>query len=150
MTTNGVKQLLEKTFNEGLTCSELAYSIKSGDDRESNKGGRPLKIPASFDGMVQQQKKAAEEFERRNQRVWSHPTHSLVVKAAELGKEEVTEERLKEAAELAHQLRIVADEANRAADKAEAVVHNFERILAERKASADSPAKSAPVAVVRS
>ncbi len=99
--------------------------------------------------MVQQQKKAAEEFGRRNQRVWSHPTHSLVVKAAELAEEEVTEGRLKEASELAYQLRVVADEANRAADKAEAVVRNFERILAERKASADSPAKSALVAVVR-
>ncbi len=138
------EQLLEKTFAEGMTCSELAYAIRCGGDRESNKGGRPLKIPASFDGMVQQQKKAAEEWERRNQRVWSHPTHSLVVKAAELAEEEVTEGRLKEAAELAHQLRVVADEANRAAEKAEAVVRNFERILAERKASADTPAKSGP------
>ena len=61
----------------------------------------------------------------------------------------MTEERLKEASELAYQLRVVADEANRAADKAEAVVRNFERILAERKASTDSPAKSTPVAVGR-
>ena len=74
--TNGVNNLLEKTFNEGLTCSELAYAIKCGDDHESNKGGRPLKIPASFDGMVQQQKKAAEEWERRNQKVWS-PSHAF-------------------------------------------------------------------------
>ena len=138
------KELLDKTFNEGLTCAELAYAIQCGDDHESNKGGRPLKIPDSFDGMVQQQKKAAEEFERRNQRVWSHPTHSLVVKAAELNEEEVTEERLKEAAELAYQLRIVADEANRAAEKAEAVVRDFERILAERKTSAEPRAKSTP------
>ena len=144
------EQLLEKTFNEGLTCSELDYAIRCGNDHESNKGGRPLKIPASFDGMVQQQKKFAEEWERRSQKVWSHPTHSLVVKAAELAEEEVTEERLKEAAELAYQLRVVADEANRAADKAEAVVHNFERILAERKASAGSPAKSVPRRLLRS
>ena len=121
------EQLLEKTFNEGLTCSELDYAIRCGDDHESNKGGRPLKIPASFDGMVQQQKKFAEEWERRSQKVWSHPTHSLAVKAAELAEEEVTEERLKQAAELAYELRVVADEANRAAEKAEAVVHNFER-----------------------
>jgi hypothetical protein len=127
--------MLLRTATEGMTCAELAYEIKHlGDQAQPAKQGRPLKVPATFDAAVKQQKGFTEDWERRYAKVYSHPKHSLVARAAELAPEEVTEERLREAGELAHQLRLMADQAVQAAEKAEGVVQEFARILDEHKA----------------
>ena len=59
---------------------------------------------------------------------------------AKLPKDEVTEERLRQARELASQLRRVANQALAQAEKAEQVAQDFERIL-EARQQAQSPAK---------
>ena len=133
--TSRREELLEKTFDEGWTCNELADAAKRNNDRDGNNSGRPPRIPSSFDGMVAQQKKATEDWERKNSKVWNHPHHSLVVKADELADDEVTEARLKEASELAYHLRGLAEEANLAAKRAEVVVRRFQDILDQRKRS---------------
>jgi hypothetical protein len=127
------KELLEKTFTEGLTCAELAYAIDSHDDDGiGTTCGRPLKVPATFDALVAQQKQVTEQWERRNQKVWSDPKHSLVTRAQELPDDEVTEQRLGEAEELAYLLRRQANDAIKAAEKAEVVVERFRLILCQR------------------
>ena len=131
------EELLEKTFEQGWTCIELSDAIRNDHDHDNN-SGRPLKVPGSFDAMIAQQKQVVEQFERRNQKVWSSEKHSLIKKAEELPEEEVTEDRLKQAAELAYQLRGLADEAVKSAEKAEAVVERFRNILSKRRADAES------------
>jgi hypothetical protein len=127
------KELLERIFAEGLTCAELAFTIDTpqGGGNGTNRG-RPLKVPPNFDAVVAQQKQVTEEWERRNQRVWSDPRHSIAAKAQELSDDDVTEQRLNEAEELARLLRRQANEANKAAEKAEAVVERFRLILSKR------------------
>jgi cell division FtsZ-interacting protein ZapD len=86
-------------------------------------------VPKDFDGAVAQQQQSAEEWDRRHTRVWGKQDRSLVTQAAKLPPEQVTEERLRQARELAVQLRRVANQALAQAEKAEQVVRDFERIL---------------------
>jgi hypothetical protein len=56
-----------------------------------------------------------------------------MTRATELQVEELTEEHLQYAAVLAHRLRQMADQTSAAAKKAEEVVRQLERLMAERK-----------------
>jgi hypothetical protein len=126
--------LLDRTVAEGWTCTELAQEIKRLMDRPAGDGrGRPPRLPKDFDGAVAQQQQSAEEWDRRYSKVWAKSDRSLVAQAAKLPPEEVTEERLHQARELANHLRTVADQAVAQAEKAEEVVRDFEHILAERR-----------------
>lgn len=128
------KELLDKTVTEGLTCIELAQEAKQIMDHPSGDGrGRPPQKPKDFDSAVAQQRKHAEDWDRRHFKVWAANESSVVAQAAKLAPDEVTEERLRLAQELASELRRVADQANDQADKADQVVRDFERILDERK-----------------
>jgi len=128
------QDLLERTTTEGWTCTELARQIKNLVDRPADdQRGRPLRAPKDFDGAVAQQQQSAEDWDRRYSRVWMKQDRSLTTQAAKLPPEEVTEERLRQARELAMQLRRVANQALKQAEKAEEVVRDFERILDERQ-----------------
>jgi hypothetical protein len=133
--------LLQQTVQEGWTCTELALAVKHLDDPR----GRPVKIPPSFDGLAQQQLQFVETWEKRYPKIWASSEQSFTSRAGQLKPEEVTEDRLREAADLADRLRQMAKQVTQAAEKAEAVVSNFERILAERKA-ASPPATPSPAA----
>jgi hypothetical protein len=127
------QQLLDRTAAEGWTCTELAQEIKHLAEGAAGDGrGRPPRVPKDFDGAVAQQRQSAEAWDRLFTRVWVKTDHSLVTQAAKLPPEEITEERLRRARELASQLRRVADQALAQAEKAEEVVREFERILDER------------------
>jgi hypothetical protein len=140
------KELLERTMAEGWTCNELALEIKHLPDRPGKDGrGRPPCMPKDFDVAVAQQQQSADKWDRLHTRVWGATNHSLVTHAAKLPPEEVTEKRLRQAQELAYQLRRVADQAQKQAEKAEEVVHEFERILDERR-RAESDATTATAA----
>jgi hypothetical protein len=140
------KELLEKTIVEGWTCNELALEIKHLPDRPGKDGrGRPPRMPKDFDVAVAQQQQSADKWDRHYTRVWGATNHSLETEAAKLPPEEVTEKRLRQAQELAYQLRRVADQAQKQAEKAEEVVHEFERILDERR-RADVDATTATTA----
>lgn len=134
--------LLDRTVKEGWTCDQLAYEVKHLSEGKTPDGrGRPPRIPKNFDDAVTQQLQSAEQWDNKHCKVWANPDRSLVAQAAKLPAEEVTEERLRQAQVLAHQLRRVAQEAQEQAEKAEAVVRDFERILDERQ-QAKSSAKS--------
>jgi hypothetical protein len=135
--------LLDRTVAEGWTCTDLAQEIKKLKDHPAGDGrGRPPRLPKDFDGAVAQQQQSAEEWDRRYSKVWAKSDRSLVAQAAKLPEEEVTEERLHQARELAIQLRKVADQAVAQAEKAEEVVREFERILDERR-KAETPSEPA-------
>jgi hypothetical protein len=124
------QELLDRTVAEGWNCMELAHEIKSGADGSGGDGrGRPPRVPRDFDGAVAQQQQSAEEWDRLHTRVWGKQDRSLVTQAAKLPPEQVTGERLRQARELAVQLRRVANQALAQAEKAEQVVRDFERIL---------------------
>jgi hypothetical protein len=128
------KELLERTVAEGWTCTELALEIKNLPDHPGKDGrGRPPRMPKDFDGVVAHQQESADKWDRLYTRLWGATKHSLATQAAKLPPEAVTEERLRQAQELAYQLRRVADQAQKQAEKAEQVVHEFERILDERR-----------------
>jgi hypothetical protein len=130
------KDFLDRTVAEGWTCTELAEEIKRREDRGAADGrGRPPRMPKDFDAAVAQQQESADRWERLYTRVWSAEDRSLAAQAAKLPKDEVTEERLRQARELAHQLRQVADQAAKQAETAEQVVQDFERILADQSGS---------------
>jgi hypothetical protein len=136
------KELLDKTVAEGWTCTELAQEIKSlSDHSESDGRGRPPRVPKDFDSAIAQQQQSSEEWNRRYDKVWNAQELSLEAQAAKLPLEEVTEERLYQARQLASQLRRVAKEALEQAEQAELVVVDFERILDERRQgkSAEEP-----------
>jgi hypothetical protein len=138
------QELLDQTVAEGWTCMELAEQVKHLEDHTDADGrGRPPKVPRDFDSAVAQQQQSAEQWDRRYSRVWSNENRSLVTHAAKLPPEEVTQERLYQARELAAQLRRVAGEALRQAEKAEQVVREFEQILDERL-HAENAAQTAP------
>jgi len=99
-------------------------------------------VPKDFDGAVAQQQQSAERWDRLHTKVWASPAQSLVTHAALLPPEEVTNERLRQARDLAMMLRRVATEALEQAEKAERVVLDFERILDERQ-QADQPRQPA-------
>jgi hypothetical protein len=138
------QELLDRTMAEGWTCHELAHEIKHfGEDRPGDGRGRPPRLPKDFDGAVAQQQESAKRWDRLYDRVWGKQDQSLVTQAAKLAEEEVTEEWLRQARELAWQLRRVADQAVKQAEKAEEVVREFERILDERqRANNTHPAKA--------
>jgi hypothetical protein len=73
---------------------------------------------------------------------WAKYDRSLVMQAAKLPHEEVTDERLHQAHELAMDLCRVADQAQKQAEAAEQVLRDFEPILTERQQAA-APARSA-------
>jgi hypothetical protein len=134
------RALLDRTVEEGWTCTELAWQIKiSNDGRTVDGRGRPPKTPKDFDGAVAQQQESAEKWERQYIRVWAVPDRSLVAQAAKLPAEEVTEKRLSQARRLAHHLRQVADHAVKQAEQAENVVQEFEQILTDRKPKGETP-----------
>jgi hypothetical protein len=97
---------------------------------------------SDFDGAVAQQIQSAERWDRLYTRVWARQDRSLETQAAKLPEDEVTEERLHQARALAMQLRRVADQAQKQAEKAEQVARDFEHMLAERQ-QAGTPAMSA-------
>lgn len=128
------EEMLQRTVAEGWTCYQLASEVKALVDRPSNDGrGRPLRVPTGFDTALAQQQQKAEEWERRHTGVWAAPDHALATHAAKLTPDDVTEERLRQARELASQLRRVADQALAQAEQAERVVRDFERILDKRR-----------------
>jgi hypothetical protein len=134
------EELLDRTVAEGWTCNELAREIKALKERTSSDGrGRPPRLPKDFDGAVAQQQQSAEEWDRRYSKVWGAQDRSLLAQAAKLPPEEVTDERLHQARELAIQLRKVANQAVAQAEKAEEVVRDFERILDERRQTETPP-----------
>jgi hypothetical protein len=110
------------------------------DGQTKDNRGRPPRMPKDFDGAVAQQQQSAEQWDRLFTKVWATKDRSLVAHAAKLSKDEVTEERLRQARNLASQLRRVANQALAQAEKAEQVVKDFERIL-EARQQAQSPAK---------
>jgi hypothetical protein len=127
-------ELLEKTVAEGLTCTELGLEVKQLVEKAPDDGrGRPVKVPSSFSGLVQQQLQVADTWEKRYAKVWSNSPQSFITRATELQEKELTEEHLRYATVLAHRLRQMADQAVAAAKKAEEVVRQFEQLLAERK-----------------
>jgi hypothetical protein len=126
------QQLLDRTVAEGWTCSQLALEVKHLTERPGGDGrGRPPRVHKDFDGAVAQQQQSAEQWDRLSTRVWAKDDRSLLAHAAKLKPDEVTEERLHEARQLASQLRRVADQAAEQANKAEQVVKDFVRILDE-------------------
>jgi hypothetical protein len=135
------QELLERTTTEGWTCTELAQEMKNlYDGQTKDNRGRPPRMPKDFDGAVAQQQQSAEHWDRLYTQVWATKDRSLVAQAAKLPKDEVTEERLRHARELASQLRRVANQALAQAEKAEQVVQEFESIL-EARQQAQSPVK---------
>jgi hypothetical protein len=137
------QELLDRTTAEGWTCTELARQIVRPESHAGGDGrGRPPRVPKDFDGAVAQQQESAERWDRLYTKVWGKTERSLTTQAAKLPPEEVTEERLHQARELAYQLRRVADQAQKQAEAAEQIVRDFERILAERRQAA-TPARSA-------
>lgn len=135
------RELLERTVAEGWSCTELAHEIKNVMDRPDGDGrGRPMRVPKDFDSAVAQQQQAAQQWDRRHTKVWVKQDHSLDAQAAKLSPDQITEERLREARELAVQLRRVANQAQEQAERAEQVVRDFERILDQRQ-RAETPAQ---------
>ena len=127
-------ELLDRTVAEGWMSSQLALEVKRLIDRPGADGrGRPPVVPRDFDGAVANQQKFADEWDRRYGRVWGVTERSLATHAAKLPNDEVTEGRLRQAGELAVQLRRVSDQALEQAVKAEEIVRDFERILDLRK-----------------
>lgn len=115
---------------------QLGQQVKDLVDHPAQDGrGRPPRLPKNFEDAVAQQKESAEQWDRRFSRVWNKKDSSLPTQAAKLQGEEVTEERLRQARELAFQLRQVANEALAQAEKAEQVVRDFERILSQRQSA---------------
>jgi hypothetical protein len=132
------QELLDRTIQEGWTCTELGRQIVHGDRERTKDGrGRPPRTPKNFDGAVAQQQESAEKWERQYIRIWAVADRSLMAQAAKLPQDEVTEKRLCQAQRLAHHLRQVADQAVKQAEQAEKVVHEFERILNDRKRQED-------------
>jgi hypothetical protein len=128
------QELLDRTVADGWSCNQLAYEIKRLADGSPKDGrGRPPAVPKDFDGALAKQQQSAEQWDRLHTRVWSKDDRSLVAQAAKLPPEEVTEVRLRQARELASQLRRVAEQVLAQAEKAEEVVRKFERILNERR-----------------
>src|SRR5262249_32511365 len=122
--------LLEKTAAEGWTCTELARQILHLGTRPTGDGrGRPPCVPRGFDDAVAQQQQSAEQWDRLYTRVWARRDRSLLAQAAKLPEDEVTEERVLQARELAAQLRRVANQARELAERAEQVVRDLERVL---------------------
>jgi hypothetical protein len=131
------RELVERTAAEGWTCMELARVVQRGEGEHVPEGrGRPPRVPKDFDGAVAQQQESAERWDRLFSRVWGKQDRSLAAQAARLPAEEVTEERLHQARELAARLRRVADQAREQAEHAEEVVREFERVLGERQQGA--------------
>jgi hypothetical protein len=144
---NQRQELLASTITEGWTCTELAQKMKNLYDGQTKDNlGRPPRMPKDFDGAVAQQQQSAEQWDRLFTRVWAKRDRSLVAQAAKLPKDEVTEERLRQARELAYYLHRVANQATEQAEKAEQVVKDFDRILDERQ-QAEKP--SAPATKTR-
>jgi phage pi2 protein 07 len=126
------QELLERTVDEGWTCTQLAQQIKNREDGTvKDARGRPPVVPTSFDGAVAQQRKSADAWDRQFTKVWVD-RGSLATRARNLSADDVTEQRLQEARELAWQLRQVASQAQQQAEMAEGVVLEFERVLSER------------------
>jgi len=125
------KELLERTVQEGWSCTQLAEQIVEGQPR-------PVRPPINFDSAIKKQLTSAEQWDRQHTKVWSRPDTSLVSQAARLPADGVTQERLQKAQELAYQLRLVADQAVKQAEAAEQVVHDFEQILKEREEATGS------------
>jgi hypothetical protein len=127
------QQLLDRTVAEGWTCDQLGHEMRRLAERPANDGrGRPPRLPRHFDDAVAQQQESAERWDRLHTKVWITARHSLAAQAAQLRPEEVTDERLREAGQLAAQLRPVADEARAQAGQADEVVRGFERVLEAR------------------
>jgi hypothetical protein len=137
------QELLEKTTSEGWTCTELARQIVRLEGHAAGDGrGRPPRTPKDFDGALAQQQESAERWDKLYTRVWVRQERSLTALAAKLPSEEITDERWRQARDLAYQLRRVADQAQKQAEMAEQIVRDFERILAERQ-QVGKPAKGA-------
>lgn len=137
------QKLLDRTVAEGWNCVELAQEIKNlHDGKVDETRGRPPKVPKDFDGAVAQQQEFAERWDRLHTKVWGASAKSVLAHAAHLQPEDITNERLHQARELAMMLRRVANEALLQAEKAEEVVKDFEHILDERQ-QADQPSQPA-------
>jgi hypothetical protein len=130
------KELLDKTVTEGWTCEDLAYAIKNLDDRPvKDQRGRPFRTPTDLDGAITQQLQSAEKWDCQYSRIWNKPDCSLATLAGKLQPNDVTDEHLRRAKELAGQLWQVARLAEDQAEKAEQVVKDLERVLNERQLS---------------
>ena len=124
------QMFLDQTLEEGWTCTELAREMKILDrGGMEEKRGRPPKMPKDFDGAIALQKQSAEAWDKQYSRVWSHPKRSLMVHVAKLSPFEITNDRLREARELAGQLRRVAQQATEQAEAAEQIVKDMEGVL---------------------
>lgn len=119
------------------TSDDLARHVRGqSDERKASDGrGRPIAVPKTVGAVIAQQLSFAEDFEKRNVRVWRDRAHSVTGQLANLPEDMYTEELANNLARLAHSMRQVVKEAEERAEEAEANFAKVRRIL-ENKISA--------------
>lgn len=97
------REFLELTFENDWSPAELAEALRKKHNRLPGPGGRPIKIPATFEGKLENMMKMAQLFLRNESMIWNHQTHGIVASAKQLtGKKSIKEvmQSLEEARDL--------------------------------------------------
>lgn len=107
------QEALELTLERCWTAEQLSKYVKAqtGARNTNNPDGRPVAIPRDLNAVIDQQLSFADDFDKRNTRVWNNPAHSVATQMIKLPKEQYTEDLATKLSRLAHQMEVVSQEA---------------------------------------
>jgi hypothetical protein len=132
------EKLLKQTIRDGWTAQKLTNAVDRAASPEPSKPperrGRPVAKPRDFDAVLDQQGSFAQDFLSRNDKVWSHPEHSLRAKLNALEPADFTTERAGRLKRHAQVMSLLAEKAQERADEAVSVHKVFVRLLKEETA----------------
>jgi hypothetical protein len=115
------RKAIAMTLERCWTAEQLGRYVKgqTGGEGTNNREGRPLAKPKGLDGVISQQLQFAEDFEKRNLKIWKDPELSVTGQLAKVDASQYTEDMANQLGTLALRLRQLADAANERATEAE-------------------------------
>lgn len=125
------QELLNRCLEECWTSSELGAAVQTdnGGKQTNNPNGRGIAVPKDAETVIGQMIDFADDFESRNIKVWKDPRHSVAAQVERLEPIQYTETLAKQLGELAHRMRLLANEANARAEEAERKYEEVTRVL---------------------
>lgn len=124
-------RFLHQAIKHNWTSSQLGAAVVSEKGKRSNNSqGRGVAIPKDAAMVIKQQMDFADDFDKRNLKVWKDPQHSLTSQLAKIEAEEYTQELADTLGVLAKRMRQLAEEADKRAEEAE---HKYAEVSAAIK-----------------
>jgi hypothetical protein len=125
------EEAINLTLTRCWTSEQLANYVKEKTEgrNSGNSAGRPLAVPRNLDALIHQQMSYADDFEKRNVKVWKNPEFSLTGQMARVQEEQYTEALASQLGKLLNGFEQVIKDAKERANETRAQLMKVRTVL---------------------